>query len=225
MMNIERIERELIGWGWNEEGHYLGNPGFGRIQLVAVCDDEGKEIYQQPVWLGQRGEVDVIVNDAQKIAFIEAIRHAVIPPAEYAERWNEWQSSKEDNRMLIPHPADLRTGVVQLEIPRGFTNVALREAEEEVRYEVELTVCLGHLNMDTAFFGTSPLVYVCRASSIPSDVPPDPQEIIRRVVWLLPEEAREVETLCGVTFSTLFLFRRWAFKQEDDFWREIGERL
>lgn len=224
-MEIEKIETETKGWSWNEEEKYLGNPKFGRIQIVSVCDEEGREIYQQPVWLEQRAEIDIVVNERQQIAFIETVRHALIPPAEYADKWNDWGSPGDDNRMMIPHPTDLQTGVSQLEIPRGGTNIALREAEEETGYKVEMVEFLGHMNMNTAWFGTSPFVYVCKALPIPSEVPPDPQEVIRKVVWLSPEEAKEVDTLCGTSYAVLFLLRRWALKQEDSFWREIGERL
>lgn len=224
-MEIRRIETGTKGWSWNEEEKYLGNPKFGRIQLVSVCDKEGREIYQQPVWLEQRAEIDIVVNERQQIAFIETVRHALILPAEYADKWNDWGPQGDDNRMLIPHPADLQTGVSQLEIPRGGTNIALREAEEETGYKVEMVEFLGCMNMNTAWFGTSPFVYVCKALPVPSEVPPDLQEVIRKVVWLSPEEAKEVDTLCGTSYAVLFLLRRWALKQEDSFWRGIGERL
>jgi len=224
-MKIKRIEGDLRGWEWNEEEQYLGNPTIGRIQLVSVLCDNGKELYQQPVWLEQRGEVNIIVNDSQRIAFIEAVRHAVIPLNYYLDKWNDWRPLKGDTQMRIPNPTDLEPGVTQLEIPRGFTNVILREAEEEAGYKVEMITGLGNVNPNTAFFGTSPFVYLCKATTILSEVPPDPHEVIRKVVWLTPEEAREVETLCGFTFSSLFLFRRWALKQEDKFWRDMGKRL
>jgi len=224
-MEIKKIEAGAKGWGWNEEENYLGNPKFGRIQLVSVCDEEGKEIYQQPVWLEPKGEIDIIVNELQQIAFIEIVRHALIPPAEYTDKWNDWESLGDDNRMLIPHPADLRAGVSQLEIPRGLTNITLREAEEETGYKVEMVELLGRINLNTAHFGTSPFVYVCKALPVSSEVPPDPKEAIRKVVWLSPEETREVDTLCGISLAVIFLFRRWSLKQEDNFWREIGKRL
>ena len=103
-MHIEKIKEDLIGWKYNQEERYLGNPAFGRIQLVSVCDETGREIYQQPVWLEQEGENDIIVNEDQKIAFVEIVRHAVIPPVEYAKKWNEWKPPKGNVSMLIPHP-------------------------------------------------------------------------------------------------------------------------
>jgi len=70
-MQIERVGGSLRGWTWNEKEYFLGNPNFGRIQVVSVCDDEGREVYQQPVWVDQRAEMDVIANVKGEVAFVE----------------------------------------------------------------------------------------------------------------------------------------------------------
>lgn len=181
-MVIRKIIGGLKGWTWNATNHFLGNPGFGRIQLVSVCDEAGKEVYQQPVWLEQRGEIDIVVNDKQEIAFVESVRHAVIAPDRYSGGWHNWKPPKGNSNMGIPHPADLGAGIVELEIPRGFNNVLVQEAEEETRFKVALVTPLGHLNANTAFFGTSPFVYLCKAFPQPSVIPADPNEPIRQVV-------------------------------------------
>jgi len=227
-MKITRIEGDLKGWLWDPKEKCLVNPAIGRIQMVSVVDDNGVERYQQPVWLEQRGEIDVIVDERGCIAFVETVRHAVLRPFSELE-WKKWKPTKENPGALIPHPVDLAPGVTQLEIPRGFTEAVLREAEEEVQRKVYFAAQLGNLNMNTAFMGTSPFVYLCYATPRQSDIPPDPNETIKKVVWLTPEETRNVETLCATTCAALYLFRRWALQHPEDrfnvFLKNVGAQL
>ena len=224
-MIINKIKGDLKGWVWNQQNNCLANPLLGRIQVVSVCDEKGVEVYQQPVWLETKGEINIIVNDKQKIGFIKTTRHVVIPPAKYAKKWSDWKAESENDNLLIPHPVDLKPGIDELELPRGFSNVSLQKAEEEIRYKVKLVSSLGHLNANTTFFATSPFVLACKALPIPSDISPDPREVIKKVIWLSPEETQKIDTLCGFTYASLFLFRRWALKQKEHFWKNIGERM
>jgi len=192
--------------------------------LVSVRDNTGQEIYQMPLWVEQRAEGDVIINEKEEIAFVKIHRHAVVPPKNYVGTWDRWKSGPAGS-MLIPHPVDLGAGVTHLELAQGYTDVILREAEEEVGYKVKMIALLQYVSPSTAFFATSLPVYVGKASAIPSGLSPLPEEGIKQVIWVPPEEVRGIETLCSLTLSSLFLFRNWALKQKDDFWREIGEKL
>ncbi|MAG44598.1 hypothetical protein CL633_01785 [bacterium] len=210
MLNIKPTT--LDQWQWDEEEKKLENPKFGYIQLVDVCEGD-KVLFQQPIWPEGRGEVNVIVSDESKIAFVEQQRHGVIQPASYLTEWKE-----------APDIFKAETGVIQLELPRGFTQALLGEVEEETRYRAGKIVYQTNINANTSLFATSPFVMVTRATKIPTDTPPDPMEKIRQVVWLSPEEINKVQTLCSFTHSALRLFRLWALKQEGLI-RQIGERL
>ena len=226
MPTIRRLTGTPTQWTWNPEKKFLGNPHFGRIQLVAFVNDEGEEIHQQPIFLQQQGEFYVVVNDEGKIAVLRVQRPAVIPIENYHSNWHTWRPPRGSIEMMIPHPAELHTeGVTLLELPRGLTLSKLQEAEEETGYQVTQVAHLGYLNPDASFYGTSPAVYLCKALPFPSNFPPDPNERILQVIWIAPEEIREIETISMHTYASLFLFRRWALKQRDEFWRSIGERL
>lgn len=220
MLKIAPIEGGLTGWEWNEEARRLVNPRIGVIQLVSVRDEQGNELYQQPISSENRGEISIIVNDKAEMAFVEAERHAVLPLEAYVESWQE-----------APNPLDHDSGTAIIELPRGFANALLTEAEEESRYKQEFVAKLGNINANTALFATSPGIVVSRALTIPADRPPDPNERIRQVLWLTPEEVAKLAapdgTLCGFTLAGVFArFRWWARKvQKDSFWQDIAEIL
>ncbi len=204
---------ELNQWKMDLSEGTLENPRFGMIQLVDVCDGN-KRLYQQPIWSETRGEVDVIVNDTGEIAFVEQERHAVIPPKLYENIWG-----------AAPDRLSIKGGIIELELPRGFANVIMAEVEEETRYKGGEVLYTTHINPNTSLFATSPFLVVSLATKIPATAPSDPNEKIRRVVWLSPEETREVETLCAFTHAGLRIFRLWALKQDNSFWQDIGGRM
>jgi len=229
LVNIAQIQGELKGWTWDEDAQALFNPAFGRIQMIAVLNSDGSVNHHRPAWVETRGEITVVVNDEGSFAFVRQMRPVVIPPENYAAKWQEWSPPKGSSELLIPHPADLSPGVDCLEVPRGFSNGLLHEAEEETRFRVEQPpvahLGVGHVNMNTTFMATSPFALLCKATRVPSDLDPDPDEPIREVLWLPPEEASEILTLDANTYALLWLVRKWALKQEDSFWGEIAERL
>jgi len=216
MFVLKPIEGNTEQWRWNSKRNALENPKFGRIQVMAVCDPATGEIeYETPIYVESRGEINVTVNDDGKIAFVVRNRHAVIPTKYLNKIW--WGS--------LPEIAEIKQGVTVVELPRGLTKGVMQEAEEEMGFKVDLVVQIGNVNSNTAIFGTSPIVTVGKATKIPSDIPPDPKEKILSVLWLTPEETREMDTICGFTNAVLRKFRLWALKQEDLFWRNIGERM
>lgn len=224
-MRIERVKRSLRRWFWDEKKLRLTNPNLGNIQLVSVCDNQGKELYQQPVFVEQRAEIDVIVNPEKQIAFVEICRPVVVPPNNYIDDWPRWKPSERNPSAMIPHPVDLGAGVTQLELPGGYTNDRLREGEEEIGCMIQFVSSLESLCPSTAFFATSLLLHVGKALPIPSGLSALPEEGIKKVVWLYPEEARGIKTLDSITLAALWRFRLWALNQEDEFWKTIGERM
>jgi len=216
MPTLKPIEGDTEQWQWYPERNALENPKFGRIQVMAVCDPvTGEMKYEAPIYVESRGEVNVVVNDDGKIAFVVQNRHAVIP-VEYLNK--TWRGS-------LPEIPEIKQGVTVVELPRGFADGVMQEAEEETGFKVNPVAQIGNVNSNTAVFGTSPIVAVGKATKIPSDIPPDPGEKILNVLWLTPEETRELDTICGFTDAILRKFRLWTLKQEDRFWRDIGERM
>jgi hypothetical protein len=224
MPRMGRVEGNLEGWKWDEEGKYLYHPTYGRIQMVRVQHEDGK-YHDQPVFVKLDSEFYIAVNEFGEIAFLEVTRPIALPPEKFGPIHDTWKPV--DGEMRIPHPVDIhQEGVTHLELPRGLVeHASLREAEEETRRRVKEVAFLGYTNCDTSWFATSPKVFACMATLEETDVPPDPHEAIKRVLWLTPEEATKVETLDMATYACLFLFRRWALKQEDEWWHSIGSRL
>lgn len=226
MTRIGKLQGNPKGWRYDDQEHYLGNPSFGRIQIVAVYDNNGKENHHRPLFLQHWSEHYVVVNQEQKIAFVEVERPTMLPPNLYTPTWEMWRPSP-NGQMLIPHPADICTiGLTELELPAGLAEGdSLKEAEEETGFQVEHVAYLGQLNSDPPFYATAPFLHLCRALPIPSQIPQDPNEPIIKVHWLTPEQTRELETYSAPTYAGLCRFRLWALKQQDAFWYDIGERL
>ena len=225
--HITLIEGKPKDWLWDPQQkalRHIGKVGeeeksLGIIQLVSVRDSSGREIYQQPWWLESRGEVDIVVDEHQRFVLVEAERHAVIPPENYRDVWD-------DKAPPEPYEYQNCAGVVSLELPRGFCGSLIQEAEEETRLKVELVAIIGHSNANTSFFGTSPFVVVCKARPIQSDRHKEPNENIRKVILKSPEEVARMTTLCNFTKGALWDFCRWAFTtQPDPWWKQVAEMI
>jgi len=184
--------------------------------MISVQNEESEQIYQQPWWLESRGEIDVIATPDKKIVFVLIERHSVISPELYRDNWGE----------RPPNPFECESGVTEYELPRGFSASYKIEAEEETMYQVEHIATIGHVNANTAFFGTSPFVAVYKALPHKSGKKPDSSERIRKIELLSPEEVAHLETLCGFTKAALWEFCQWALlKQQDAFWHDIAKGI
>lgn len=222
MLKISAITSKLSTWSWNPEKKFLefrdksANKTLGVIQMVSIRSEESQEIYQQPWWLESRGEIDIIATPDKKIVFVHIERHSVIPPEAYRDSWGE----------RPPNPFEHRSGVTEYELPRGFSASYKIEAEEETMYEVEYISTIGHVNGNTSFFGTSPLIAVYKALPQKSGKAPDSSERIRTVELFSPQEVAHLETLCGFTKASLWEFCQWALvKQDDVFWKDIAKSI
>lgn len=215
---LKAIEGPTTQWVWNPETNTLGNPKYGQIQVMAVCDPvTGAMRYEAPVYTEGRGEIDVVVNDEGKIALVVQNRPVMIPAKILNQKWG-----KEPPKT---HYLSIRQGMTMVEMPRGFNQGVMQEGEEETGYKILASDVIGNINSNTAVFGTSPIIAVGKAWKIESDMPPDPGEKILKVLWAEPEEIREADLICGFTVGALWKFRAWALKQKDPFWRKIGEKL
>lgn len=201
-------------------GAIIGNGAFGQIRVVEMLKPDGSVAYRAPIWSQKRGEVVCTVNDQFQIAMVEQLRPVVLNPALYADQWDELG-------IIDPFSPEFieQQGMTLLEMVRGYTQTLGDEAREETRYDIEKVAVIGHHNTDTANMVTSPFVVVAKGTSRPSGMAPDPNEQIKRVVWVPAKETREMNTICGFTHGVLHQVRSWALKQDDPFWRELGERL
>ena len=205
----------------------FSNDRFGRVEVVQMMKEDSKTpAYQGLLFSESRGEVDVVVNDEGKIAFVINERHAVLDPKLYADNWgktpvNYFSYAKE------------KRGMALLELPRGLNTKLMGEANEEIEYEVASAMIIGNVNMNTAVNVTSPFVAVTRAVRYKKNLGQhDPNERVKEVVWLTPEETRSIYTLDGFTHAALHMVRTWALRQKspmgsnpDPFWSSLRERL
>ena len=221
MFAIRKIEGETKQWVLKPDENVLENPRFGRVEVVMVTDPEtGEEKYEAPIYTESQGEVNVVVNNEGKIAFVVQDRHVVIPLEYLNENW----TNTPPKILEMPH------GVRMTELPRGFSTGIMQEAEEETQFKVEPIAQIGNINVNSAVFGTSPIVRVGKATEISADIPPDPGEKILKVLWLTPEEITEAiadgDIFDGFSLGALMLFIAWAkIKQENPFLKNLAARF
>lgn len=215
-MRIKRIP------GGNDNIIY--NKGYYRLTWVAVCDDNGNELYRLPVFVETLWGMNIIVDEEERIAFVKIERPVVVPFLMYAKIWKNWKSTG------IPHPIDLNNGIgiTHLELPGGYadSDVLKEEGGEETGRIVEFETYLMPICPSTIFFSTSPEILVGKATPLPSGQKPKSDEGIKQVVWIKPEEAMGINTYCALTLAALTRFRVWALKQPSGtFWHNIGKRM
>lgn len=196
------------GWSSGNDSIVFANPKFGTIFHVAVCDETGKPLYDQPIWSEPIGAVIIPVDESGKIAFVENYRSASPP-----------------NGTCGVHPPSVvdlsQRGRFSLELPRGFAepgesseDAAMRETQEETGCKVIDALCLGKSNANTTFFLNNTaiwLTHVTRSQEV-TDIP-DTYEAIQGVYFLDLKEAmarvRSGEIICGVTKSALLHYLAW----------------
>jgi hypothetical protein len=222
MYTIKPIAGSSGAWSWDSNKKQLEfrdhktNRPLGLIQMTSIQDEKSKEIYQQPWWLESRGEIDIIATPDERIVFVQVERHSVIPPELYEKDWGE----------NPPDPFRYISGIIELELPRGFSGAIKIEAEEETMYQVEYVDTIGHVNGNTSFFATSPFIVVYKALPENSGKKADPSERILKVEPLKSEEIAHLETMCGFTRAALWEFCKWAFtKQDDSYWQRIAKGI
>jgi len=220
MFKLLPILSQLNTWSWNPNKKFLElrnrktDKPLVNLQMVSVQSEESDEIFQHILWLEPRGEIDIIATPDQRIVFVHIERYSVISPDLYLNNWGEYP----------PNPFEYDYGVTEYELPRGIAASYKIEAEEETLYQVEHVATIGHVNANTAYCATSPLIAIYKALPHQSNKFPEPSERIRNVELFSPNDVAHLETLCGFTKASLWQFCQWAFtKQDDKFWKDISK--
>jgi hypothetical protein len=200
------------------------NTKFGAIRVVRVVNAEGKVLYEGVIFAEAKGAINVIVDteDAEnpRIAFVRQLRHAVID-TDYLN--SIWQFGVPD---IFDPEIKAHMGVDMIELPRGFTpKDVLSEAEEETQRKVIFVAEAANVNANTANTATSPLIVIAKATTLPSGRTQDPDEKIREVLWLSPEQVWDKVKLCGFTLAGLWVFLAWCRNNPDPAWKKIGRQF
>jgi 8-oxo-dGTP pyrophosphatase MutT (NUDIX family) len=197
-------------WYRGKDSIIFTNQKFGTILHVAVCNDTGQPLYDQPVWSEPVGAIIIPVDETGRIILVENFRNA--PPA--VGRCSTYPTSD-----LLGH------GRVSLELPRGFPllgesseEVARREVEEETGYPVREVVFLGESNTNTTFFLNNTSVWLAYVAQGESTLySPDPLEEIQKVRFLHMEEVMTCvssgQIICALTKSALLHYIAWVSAQ------------
>jgi len=225
MSNIfEKKEAPSTQWVGVTNG--IVNSRFGAVHVVQIADEaSGKPLYDGIIFVEGKGVINVIADiedpDDPKIAFVTQVRLAVINPDYLNTIWGKGVPD------IFDPEVKKHMGVLITELPRGFNldNDILSEGEEETQRKIELVAEIGNVNANTANTATSPQIIVAKATKLPSNREQDPNEKIKSVLWLRPEEIREMIDLCGFSMAILWKFRVWCLNNSDPVWKSLGEKL
>ncbi len=142
------------GWQAKSADVILCNPLFGSLQHVALCDESGQPIYDQPIWAERTGAICVAIDSAGQLALLRHVRPVLLA---------------QGATVSLPLPIESISGRVSLEFPRGFPHpdespaaAAARETAEETGFAVVETIPLGRVNTNTSFFPNSNEVFLVR---------------------------------------------------------------
>ena len=188
----------------------LENTRYGRKEIVVVCGDDGKPMYDRPQITSGAARVDgtyPITSGANIVPFFKKEEEIYVGLLEVI-------------RPLVIDPKTLEQGhYLTLEIPRGFGDLgenpnesALRELGEETGKIARKLYHIGRENPDTASFVTSGVnVYAAELDPVIGDSPhTDTKELVLRCHYNpYPEVRRKIangEIYCGKTLSGLMLF-------------------
>lgn len=215
----DRFEKQ---WKWDPARRRLENTRLGvAIQVVDVCyRDTGEVHHEGQIIVGRRQELHVAIRYSDgAIAFVQHRREKVIQP-EAAEAFFAARPSE------IPDLFSLPTGIEELEAPHGLALHELEEVEEEIGRKVLSSARIGFLKDSPPLGGVPHLLYAVIVGEQLSGKDREVGEQIRRVVFVPPEEVRDVQTICALTQGALWRFRAWALAHEElTFWRQVAERL
>lgn len=190
------------------------NPEYGAILHVAVCDEQGRPVYDQPAWAEPVGAIVVPVRQDGLLALV--LRRRAIPAAA-------------DETAAHPTEDLSRHGRVSIELPRGFgrpgeplEETARRETEEETGHQVESITRIGECNANTGLFLNNIPIFEARLGARGVSTRFDEQEPIEGLVFLSLGETldrvRRGEIVCALTQAALLahLTRRPQGTQQPD---------
>jgi 8-oxo-dGTP pyrophosphatase MutT (NUDIX family) len=180
------------------------------VAHVAVCNDEGKGIYDQPVIIENRGAIVVVLNEKKEFGLVRVFRPVAKSFADF--------DSRAFQQALLDGTADMSLlGAPSLEIPRGMptkgdasvAHTAAREGSEETGKLLRWPVKIGNLVWNTTFAPNDTDIYISQIDSKSTRaLPPDVNEKIFGVEYFpwsdVKEKIASGEIFCGMTKAALF---------------------
>lgn len=222
LRSFEKKSEVPTQWVVGENG--IVNSRFGIIRVINVTQD-GRPVYEGVNFSESDGSIVIVadIDDAYnpRIAVVEQERFAVIDPKYLNEHWQKGVPDIFDSEMKA------HMGLSMKELPRGFNESkdVFREGEEETGRKIKPVAQIGNVNANTANTATSPRIVVAQATKLPSEWKQDPNEIIKQVLWLSPEEVVKTISLCGFSMAALWVFRQWCLNNPEPVWKIIGGKL
>lgn len=193
---------EKSGWNKGEGDVVLVNPALGKVVHVAVCNDEGKPLYDQFLHAEPVGAVTVPMNSKGEIGIITAVRPTAKPGTySYQEFENDFSN----------------LGCESIEVPRGFpmkdeigTETAMREGGEELGSPIKSVSLLGEITPNTTFHPHRIPVYLAQVDeNFTGPMPGDVNEKILKVTWVTKAKlltmVRDDKIYCGMTMAAITL--------------------
>jgi len=212
-----RFEKQ---WKWNPKNRTLENLVLGvSYQVVDVVFEDNKEIHHEGViLLSRRAEIHVAIRSDSYIGLVYHRREKVIPP-EVSQKIFEKDSSQ------IPGIEHV-LGIEEYECPHGLALEKLVEAEEETGYKIVETEHVGFIKDSPPGGGIAHVLFATLLSSKRSDKTLEAGEQIMGFKFFLPEEVKNIPTICGLTQAALWRFRSWGLKQpESSVWHVTANRM
>lgn len=207
-------------WKWDPVHRCLDNKLYGvRYQIVDMVKENGDLAYEAVVLLSSRIELHVVVRKQDgAIAFVRHVRERVI-------QLDAVEKFFRDHPGEVIDIFDQPCGIEELELPTGIAKVPLEEVEQEVGMKVIASEHIGWVKESPPLGGVPQQFYAVMVDGTPSDQKPEEFEDIKEVVFVPPEEVRNIETICALTQAGLWRFRCWALRKPGTIWHSVAMRL
>ena len=177
----------------------LYNPRFGALIHAAVTTEDGRPLFDLPLWAEPVGAITLPVMPDGRLALVEVWRPAM---------------AAQNDQISWPPDALEGRGRWSLETPRGFpepgetpADAARREAEEETGLRITSVERIGTCSPNTTFMLNALPIFRVYASGETVRRARDPREHIRRSTAMHLDAAlvavREGRILCGLTQAAL----------------------
>ncbi len=204
------------------------SPMFGSTEVFFIAQPDGAIAGMCNIRTETPGEVNIVIREKDMaIAFVSKYRNQVLPHSEANIAWRNT-----GNLDLLSAP---QLGMDTLEVTRGWTYnpekpwKVMTEGQEETGLVVTNITPIGYIYPNTGNCSTWADVSFGIATDQPYGKSVDNLEAteIKKVVWLTPNKVRDyvANEFCGFSIAALNKFRVYALKSQDNFLREMGQRL
>ncbi|MBI1975353.1 MAG: hypothetical protein HYS57_03265 [Parcubacteria group bacterium] len=214
-----RFEKQ---WLWIPEQRRLENLIHGAaIQVFDAVDEVTGEVMHEGIALeSRRAELHVVVREEdQHFGFVFHRRLSVIPPVVSVRLFSE-----DPNRILSVF--DWAAGIEEYEASHGLARNRLEEVLQEMGLAVHDSVHIGAIKDTPPIGGIAHELFAVKVGRESSGQAPERGEEISHVRFFPPEEVKGIQTICGLTQSSLWRFRSWGLSQpRDSFWYSAASRL